>query len=226
MQTRTSAIPSHFIGLLLVFCAYLPAFSAIKLNSAKIKTLYQEGEFEKVREDLEDFLKKTNSEGSREDRIIAYKYLGVIYGSKPGGKPQSETYFFRLFDLAPKVNLNELYVSSSIDQIFRDTRERFIAEKQSSSSVDEFGNAKIEQNARGGPDVLAIPEEPKSDSLSGVKNKSPIKNTPNSRQNLTEKKTKVWPWILGAAVIGGGVGVYFMTSATTPEKHETLQASF
>jgi hypothetical protein len=193
----------HWLWILWILCAHAPAFPGTELDNAKIKTLYQDGEFEKVREELEDFLKQGNAEASREDRITAYKYLGVIYGSKPGGKPQSETYFFRLFDLAPRVNLNELYVSSSIDQIFRETRERFVAEKLSSSSVDEFGN----------PKVLAD-------------SKSSVQHQTKPRQKVTEKPIKVWPWVLGAAVIGGGISVYFLTSGAPSERQNTLEASF
>jgi len=211
---------------LLLFAAYLPTLGAPKLDYTKVKGLYKEGEFEKVRDELETFLKKADSHASREDKITAYKYLGVIYGSKPGGKPQSETYFFRLFDLAPKVNLTELYVSSSVDQIFRDTRERFIAEKQSSGSVDEFGNPKIDDDTQGEQMTMAAQKGKASDSLGIKESKAPIKNEPKSQPKLGQKKMKVWPWVLGAAVVGGGVGVYLMTSQAQPEEHKTLEAGF
>ena len=222
MKTRPEY--SHFIWILALFCAYLPAFAGPKLDNAKVKALYKDGEFEMIREELEIFLKSADSDASREDRITAYKYLGVVYGTKLGGKPQAETYFFRLLDLAPIVNLTELYVSSSVDQIFRDTRERFIAEKQSASAVDEFGNPKTVVDAQAYP--MARPKGKQTDSLARFATKTPIKNKPKAQPNLSDKKVKVWPWVLGAAVVGGGVGLYLMTSQATPEKNQTLVAPF
>ncbi len=222
MKTRPEY--SHFLWILVLFCAYMPAFSGPKLDNAKVKAQYKDGEFETLRVELEHFLKSADSNANREDRITAYKYLGVVYGSKLGGKPQSETYFFRLLDLAPMANLTELYVSSSVDQIFRDTRERFITEKQLASAVDEYGNPKPAVNAQVTP--MATTNIKQTDSLARFATKTPIKNTPKAQTNLSEKKVKVWPWVLGAAVVGGGVGLYLMTFKTSPEEKETLVASF
>jgi len=210
---------------LLLFAAFLPTLGAPKLDYTKVKTLYKEGEFEKVRDELETFLKKSDSQATREDKITAYKYLGVIYGSKPGGRPQSETYFFRLFDLSPKVNLAELYVSYSVDQIFRETRDRFFADKLSTHAVDEFGNPKENGEMDGDQMVLAANNDKASDSLAPIEKKPPIKNEPKPKQQISGKKVKVWPWVLGAAVVGGGVGLYLMTSQTPPTENNRIPAS-
>jgi hypothetical protein len=223
---KTQSKPSRYIWVMLFFCAYLPAFSGAKLDYARVKSLYKDGEFEVIREELERFLKNANSNASREDLITAYKYLGVVYGSKLGGKPQSETYFFRLLDLAPMVNLTELYVSSSVDQIFRDTRERFISEKQSSSAVDEYGNPKTAEDTKIDPMAKAANKGKQADSLARLATKTPTKNTSQTQPRISEKKVKVWPWVLGAAVVGGGVGLYLMTSQSPPAESDTLVARF
>jgi tetratricopeptide (TPR) repeat protein len=178
-----------------------------------MKQLYKDGEFEKVRAQLESFLKRSDATASREDRILAYKYLGVVYASKQDGIPQAEAYFFRLFDLAPKVQLTELYVSSSVNDLFQKTRERFLSEKQTSSSIDEYGNP-IENKNAGQVDP--------SDTV--TKTKEPNRNSPRQTAVTEKKGPSIWPWMLGAVVVGGGIGLYVMSSEEPDAKKEQIIA--
>lgn len=176
-----------------------------------IKQLYQEGEFEKVRTQLEAFLKSSDATASREERIMAYKYLGVVYAAKPEGRPQAEAYFFRLLDLSPNVQLTELYVSSAVNSVFEKTQQRFLKEKQSSTAVDEFGNP-IESSAM--PVVAA----------GSTNSKAPIPNASRQQVQSENKGVKIWPWVLGAAVVGGGISLYVMTSGESDKKKEVVVA--
>jgi hypothetical protein len=226
----TPQIRSLFLSICL-FLAFSSVFAAPALQSgplSQVKQLYKDGEFEKVRTQLEAFLKHSDASASREDRILAYKYLGVVYASKPDGTPQAEAYFFRLFDLAPAVQITELYVSSTVNDVFKKTRERFISETQSSGAVDEFGNPLVKGNSPKNEDgdamVRATSKNATKDSLREPITKAPIRNTPNSQASLQTKKPKIWPWILGAAVVGGGVGVYLLTSQESQPDTSTITA--
>lgn len=176
----------------------------------EVKQLYKEGEFDKVRIQLENFLKRADATATRDERILAYKYLGVVYASQPDGAPQAEAYFFRLLDLSPHVQLTELYVSSTVDGIFEKTKLRFAKEKQSSSMVDEFGHP-----------ITATQTENKIESKDS---KAPIHNTPRQKLHSEDKGIKIWPWVLGAAAVGGGIGLYVMTSDDKGSKKETIIA--
>lgn len=198
--------------LILILSAFWPSPTSAAssgFSPQAIKQLYQEGEFEKVRTQLEAFLKRSDATASREERIMAYKYLGVVYAAKPEGTPQAEAYFFRLLDLSPNVQLTELYVSSAVNSVFEKTQQRFLKEKQSSTAIDEFGNP--------------IGSSPVTSAMAGGANsKAPIPNAPRQQVQSETKGVKIWPWVLGAAVVGGGISLYVMTSGESDKKKEVV----
>jgi hypothetical protein len=187
-----------------------------------IKQLYKEGEFEKIRIQLETFLKRSDATASRDERILAYKYLGVVYASQPDGAPQAEAYFFRLLDLSPNVQLTELYVSSTVNGIFEKTQQRFIKERQSSSSVDEFGHpiGHADPGDQGNAMTRAASKNPGGETLAD--SRQPMRNEPRQNLRSDEKGVKIWPWVLGAAVVGGGISLYVMSSNDNSNKKETV----
>lgn|GEM_PF-2394530 len=212
------------IGLVFVLLAFgAPAHAAKGFSPETVKQLYRDGEFEKMRTMLEEFLKRPAADASVEERIVAYKYLGVVYASKPEGKPQAEAYFFRLFDLSPNVELTELYVSSAVSDLFKKTHERFLKEKESIHEVDEYGFPIAQKNASPG-------DEGKAQERTGLKNKAVGSSTkasiPNpsrqSQASLQKKGPVIWPWVLGAAVVGGGIGVYVLTAEKSGPKKEVI----
>lgn len=213
--------------LILAFFASTSALQAAPgISPQAVKQLYKDGDFEKVRTQLEGFLKRSDATATREERILAYKYLGVVYASKPEGAPQAEAYFFRLFDLAPKVQLTELYVSSSVNDLFQKTRERFLNEKQTSSSVDEFGNPidnkGVAPTDQGDAMLRVAGKKPDRDTV--LKTKEPIRNTPRQSAVAEKKGPVIWPWVLGAVVVGGGIGLYVMSSEEPQAKKEEIVA--
>jgi tetratricopeptide (TPR) repeat protein len=223
-QTREKMQAWPILLLLLALASASPLFAAPGLAPQTVRQLYQDGEFEKVRTHLEAFLKRSDATASRDERILAYKYLGVVYASKPEGAPQAEAYFFRLLDLSPNVQLTELYVSSSVNSLFEKTQQRFLKEKQTSSAVDEYGYpiASRESNRNGQGDAMARAAEPKPIADGHTDSKAPIRNTPRQNLQSDSKGPKIWPWVLGAAVVGGGIGLYVMTSGESDSKKETI----
>jgi tetratricopeptide (TPR) repeat protein len=88
------------------------------LSYVKIKHLYQEGEFENVRVELENYLEICDETTEKEASAFAYKYLGVVYASKTDGVGQAKTYFENLLNLDPDAFLGDLYVSDRVNDLF------------------------------------------------------------------------------------------------------------
>src|SRR5690606_2642885 len=151
---------SCFYSFLAVFFLFAGSFHSFadELPYAKIKDLYKEGEFEKIRGTLEGFLKKSGKDSEPKERIFAYKYLGVIYAAEPEGYPLAETYFYQMLKLAPNAHLSDLYVSSAIENVFTKTQVRFQKENRNNLEYDEFGNRR--KPAEKGTGIAPIQEEP------------------------------------------------------------------
>src|SRR3990172_3693566 len=94
-------LPMPRSAFLLAFL-WLPLLcSAVPLDMAGIKAVYREGDLDAVRENLEHFLRKNGDSATREERIFAYKYLGVVYAAQATARARAETYFSRALDLSP-----------------------------------------------------------------------------------------------------------------------------
>ncbi len=210
------------IFVVLGICQMVSATPNLSVQS--VKQLYKDGEFEKVRTQLENFLKKADATATRDERILAYKYLGVVYASKPDGAPQAEAYFFRLLDLSPMVQLTEMYVSSSVNDLFERTQRRFLKEKRVSQSVDELGHPINPSQDQGNPSHAVTDSMGSANTHHTVVTKRPIRNTSQTNIDSEKKPVKIWPWVLGATIVGGGIGVYVMTSSEDAKKRETVFA--
>lgn len=185
-------------GLACVLLASSLSYAAPQLSYPAIKKLYLEGELERIRVTLETFLKENAGAAQTNDRIFAYKYLGVIYATEPEGYPVAETYFYRLLRLAPNAHLSDLYVSSAVQGLFEKTQERFRKERRDISEYDEFGNPRDKGGAGKG-----LADNPgKRDSLGSPNAGRPTEPVPKPRVRPDSKtKSMVWPWVAGGVAI-------------------------
>jgi hypothetical protein len=92
------------------------------LDMAQLATRYKDGDFEQLQDVLEAYVKQTkradtNSKND-EEWVFAYKYLGVTYASDSASTSKAETYFHKLFSLAPNTEILDLYVSNRIQLVF------------------------------------------------------------------------------------------------------------
>jgi len=190
--------------VLLALLTWSPALPDPTIPFNAIRSLYVEGEFEKIRVQLESYLKQSGKSAGAKEKIFAYKYLGVIYAAGPEGYPVAETYFYQLLGLAPNAHLSNLYVSSAVENLFAKTRERFQRETRENSRFDDFGNPLTE----GGKDNTAAAESEMDPNPQSAQSR-PV--NPGRRKNPQVKavdKAPVWPWIVGVGV-AGAVGGYF-----------------
>lgn len=215
---RTHMKKSLFLVFLAIFLLFTGNFNsfAAEISFPKIKSLYKEGEFEKIRVTLEDFLKKSGKTAEPKEKIFAYKYLGVIYAAEQEGYPLAETYFYQMLKLAPNAHLSDLYVSSAIENVFTKTQIRFQKENRDNLEFDEFGNPLKPAD----PDVAIAPT--KGGATRPIR-PSKTDSTPPRRPASEKQSTiRVWPWVLGAGVVMAVGGYFWYSSQEKPKKEPQI----
>jgi tetratricopeptide (TPR) repeat protein len=203
----------HFHTLaIVVLLAWCWGFSE-SISYPTIKSLYKEGELDKIRITLEAFLKKNGPGAQTKDKIFAFKYLGVIYAAEPHGYPLAENYFYQLFKLAPNAHISDLYVSAPIQELFERSYELYRKELRDNLEFDEFGNPRTGKDSLKG--VSPTPAEGTATKHQDA-NPIPSQGTDTRKPPVKDHKLRTWPWISGAAVITL-VGGYWWYSSQKKE---------
>lgn len=103
----------------------VPAATAhAPLEQKRIHATYNDGNFDAVIRDIENF-QKTHSSYSTSDSIFIAKHLAVVYSANPATREKGKYYMFRLLEMLPSAKLIDMYVSDEIDRIFDKVREEF-----------------------------------------------------------------------------------------------------
>jgi len=191
-----------FILIALLFaCAESSGSTSAPLDVEKVKGLYMEGDFDPAIQFLEDF-QKTHRRFTREESLVVYKYLGVMYCADKSTREKGKSYFYKLLEVDHQAKILDLYVSIVVQEIFK-------------SALDELmGQVGYGRNAPG-------------DSLDGSKRITQSGNVPGPKQ-ATSPKPELKPheshaaywWLGAAAIVVGAGGYYAYTQITekTPEK--------
>lgn len=164
-----------------------------RLNMGLLRKTYTEGDFEPVRETLETFMKKHEQGATRDEKVFAHIYLGVIYAADSASDVRAEHHFNALLALAPNVELVDMFIPPKIQHMFDRVKGDFIRAQEYGRKYDALGNP-IADNQAG----LPPQEEKKAPALK------------------KEKRGSYWAIAtLGtAAAIGAGVGIYYMAAST------------
>src|SRR5690606_33123721 len=138
----------NFVGLLvfLVLC-HAPASASEfgirkdgKLDRAVLSKAYKESDWDELSKTLEAYLRGTVlTKIDVEERIFAYKHLGVIYAADWNTQTRAESFFNQLLELSPEIEIVDMYVSKKISDFFREVKQDFKKQKAYSSNYDEFG---------------------------------------------------------------------------------------
>jgi hypothetical protein len=170
------------------------------LDREKIHALYLNGDFDEVREALEQYRKSRDSL-DQSDKIFVYKYLGVIYSSDPKTRTKGEGYLFSLLQLVPTITLLDMYISDAVESIFDRVRERY-----AQIAVERRSEAESYKAPAGKPAAPAT--APKA---------SPAEK-PGGR-------SWAWAyWAAGGAALASAVAVYYIASdSPTENEHYVLQ---
>ncbi len=172
MAKKTKHAPRHAFSphpalFAILLLATLPclALEGLKadgsLDKEAISRFYFEGDFERALQPLESF-RSSQRAYAKEDSLFLYKYLAVIYASRPETQNKGESYMYQLLRVQPSAHLHDMYISDKIEGIFATVKERY--EKQQLLAKERAGHAN--------------PSEPKA---------PPTEKQPNNR-----KKWALW----------------------------------
>jgi len=189
------------------------------LDMPQAKQAYKDGDFDKVRIGLESFLRQ-NKNAAREERIFAYKYLGVVYATQENGKAHSETYFHQLLDLSPNVEVAEMYVSKSVEDFFHQIKKNHQQRISYNEKYDEFGNLNAAPGGKGASNKDGTAASKSSTATTSSRSPQPV-----NRQQRVAAKRPVWPWILAGGAVAVGVTVYIISQKGSETKTTVVDVS-
>jgi hypothetical protein len=171
------------------------------LDQAAAHKEYEDGNFESVITQLNDF-QKQNPIHSKSDSLFIAKHLAVVYSANPKTIEIGKHWMYQLLKLLPVADLAGMYVNEEIDRVFDKVRREFIG-SQYTFGVD---TTKIVLPNRSNAQLTSTPSE-----------------KPNKNDSATDDKKK-WIWIgAGSAVVVLTVtGIYILTSQSNPGKERTL----
>lgn len=148
------------------------------LNQDAVRLFYNDGDFDRAIAILEEF-QKTHKEYTREESLMVYKYLGVMYSADPGSREKGKTYFYKLLQIDPEAKILDMYVSIVVQEIFKNTLDELMG---SAMSPEGVRRAKAGQIGAADP-APAAPARPERSA------------------ELKSGKSPTWYWWLG------GVGI-------------------
>lgn len=164
----------------------------LRVDSAKVHSLYLDGEFDTAIAMLEANLKETR-QYRHDDSVFIFKHLGVMYAAQYDTREKGKYYMNRLLSVEPTAKIVDMYASDMIYMIFRNIQDEFEQNRL-------FMGMQSQNRLRN--DSLAE-AKPKKDS---------VKENPKVASSSSSSGTK-WIWG-GAAVatVAAGVGAYFILS--------------
>jgi len=166
---------------------HVAATSTTLLDSAKVRKYYLDGEFEAAILILETGLQE-NRRFNHNDSVFIYKHLGVMYAARYETREKGKFYMHQLLMTEPTAKIMDMYASDMIYMIFKNMQDEFESNRVRLDHAEEL----VRGNQETGPS--------KRDSIPAVARKAP-------------ESGKAWMWVgAGAAVVGAGIGAFFMFS--------------
>jgi hypothetical protein len=179
-------MPRTFFTLILTAFLAISAHAEFGLNpdgtldTAGIRQAYIESDFDKIKALLETRTADKARPLSREEKVFAYKYLGVLYAAEIA-QVRAENYFNRLLELSPHIELVDMYASPTIQEMFQKVKADHKSRAEYAKNYDALGNP--------------LP-----------KSKSDRETASGEKKGL---KPWVY-WTAGAVAVGAGVGTWFL----------------
>ena len=123
----------------------------------------------------------------REDSLLAFKCLGVIYAADPVRREKGRYYFYQLLMLNAQASISDFYPGETVRQIFKDAREEYFETHPQAAIA----------GAPAGP--------PAADSAGTAKKAAEPAMEPR-------KSSRIWWWVGGGALAtaAAGAAVYFL----------------
>jgi hypothetical protein len=204
-----------FLCACLAFCGASHAASvkaaAVKpLDQNAVKKYYNDGDFDPAINLLEDF-QKTHAKYTREESLMVYKYLGVMYCADQSTREKGKSYFYKLLKIDPEAKILDMYVSIVVQDIFKSTLDELMGQdgfpaatrEDRLSSASSPGGEKLPARKAGGSDKPSDAENP--------------------AQSLEARNGNSTYWWIGGLAVAAGVagGYYLYASSNTSGPHDT-----
>jgi tetratricopeptide (TPR) repeat protein len=168
------------------------------LNQALVKKYYGDGDFDPAIAILEDF-QKTNATFSREESLMVYKYLGVMYCADQGSREKGKSYFYKLLKIEPEAKILDMYVSIVVQDIFKGTLDELMGQSGFGSSNNHAPTSgsenKLEQGAFPAP--------------------KPNDKTASQEKGVRKTNTNAFWWAGGVALAAGVAGGYYLYASSS-----------
>ena len=181
-----------------------------KLDKSAIAAGYMESEWDQVVASLEGYLRrKGDNQVPVEERIFAYKYLGVISAADTLTRAKAESYFTRMFRLSPDIDIVDLFPSSRVLEIFKNAKSEYERFVRYSTQHDDVGRKTAAVDTAKSPNPGAAPSK-----------SAPVKGRTPKQEKLagTRKHSWIW-WTFGIATAAGvGAGAYYLATLDLQEK--------
>ena len=210
MKRGVKIMKSLFYSVLwLCLCAVsgytLTEESSGGLNRDRIRTNYNDGNFEVVEAEIMEFI-KANPQYNRDDSIFVCKHLSVVYTSNPETREKGKYYMHLLLRLMPAADLVDMYVSDEIDRIFEKIRQEFVSRNQPAGTSA--------QTAAAEPAQKPAPEPVKTRrAVSAPAQESEPAEKPEKKSGSTTKY-----WVAGGTAAAAAVLIAVLVlSADEPE---------
>ena len=205
------AAASRFLLILAVCCAWakpIPKAEAktqaaaprpagpLRVDSAKIHSLYLDGEFDAAIALLEADLKETR-QYRHDDSVFIFKHLGVMYAAQYDTREKGKYYMNRLLSVEPTAKIVDMYASDMIYMIFRNIQDEFEQNRM-------FMGMQSQNRLR-------------NDSLAEAR---PKKDSVQANPKVASQSSGGAKWIWGGAAVAtvaAGVGAYFLLNEQQPK---------
>jgi hypothetical protein len=191
--------------IILLLLNSLPSFAAFgilpngRLDMKAIRKAYMESDFIPVREALETFAKTHRKDATRDEKVFTHVYLGVIYAADSIQDAKAESHFNALMDIAPNIELVDMFVPPKIQNIFDRVKHDYLRMKEYGRKYDALGNP--------------LPNAADSAQHPIAKTSEPKKQDPKSEEPKLQGESHAWLWwtLGGVAAIGTGAGIYLIS---------------
>jgi hypothetical protein len=176
-----------------------PAGHAAILDTARIRKLYLNGDFEEAIALLEKGLAEKRP-FNHEDSVFIFKHLGVMNAAKYETREIGKKYMYQLLMTEPTAKIMDMYASDMIYMIFKNIQDEFETQRARYGHAKEWG--------AGNQQTEPLPKTQAKDDTTGPK-------SPRGHHAL------LWAGVAGA-VAASGVAAYLILS---PGRTKTEQRS-
>ena len=173
-----------------------------KVNQERIKALYQAGDLDSVQQQLQGCL-QSRATLSKGDSIFVFKYLSVAMAADETTlKSLTKDCMYKLFTLAPEVDIIDLFVSQDIYKLFTEVKEEFNARQlylYRQKDIEKIPSQQI-------PDTASRPSKRREAEVRG-----------------RETNRNLWYFALGGiALAGAATGFYYWNQESGSPSRKTL----